>query len=204
MPHRTRGFTLLDLVIVLAFAGLAAIVVVPQRRVRWMMANEERIVADLREVEQRLVADQKLARRDTDHDGVGEYAPLTEVLGPLAASAVRQGTSDIWEIDGYWFAVMVPGPRKLPILAGAPGESADCSEAGYLVIAWPRRPGETGMRAYLASPHGILVHQIDGYPYGLEPPAPEWPLIKYDGDTVLGGDAYTGGDWRTPVRTLSK
>lgn len=204
MHHRTRGFTLLDLVIVLAVAALAAIVVVPQRRVRWMMGNEERIVEDLRGLERRLIADQKAARRDVDHDGVGEYAPLTDILGARAESARRLGTTDIWEIDGYWFAVMVPGPRKLPILAGSPGEAADCSEAGYLLIAWPAQAGETGMRAYLASPHGMLVHQIDGYPYTLDPPAPDWPLIERDGDTIRRGDPYLGGDWKSPVRALSK
>lgn len=199
-----RGFTIFDVVIVAVVAALAAIIVVPQRRVKRLMDNEDRVLEDLRDIERRLLQHQKAAKRDRDGDGVGEYAPLSDILGARAAAARRVGLSDVWEMDGYYFAVMVPGPRKFPVLAGSEGDSPEFAEVSYMVIAWPSEPGVTGMRAVLESPQGILRHQIDGYPYGLTPPAPEWPLVQYEGEKIRRGPAYVGSDWKSPALDLRK
>lgn len=199
-----RGPTPFDIVIAVALVGLAAIVVVPQRAVKRIMDNEDRVIEDLRDLERRLVLSQKAAQRDRDGDGVGEYAPLSDILGARAAAARRVGLTDVWEMDGYYFAVMVPGPRKFPVLAGSEGDAPDFAEVSYMLVAWPAEPGVTGMRAYLETPQGVLRHQIDGYPYGLTPPAPEWPLIQYEGEKVRRGPAYAGNDWKSPAQDLRK
>lgn len=198
-----RGITLVDLVSLAAAAAVAAAVVGPQRRVRAVISNENQVIEDLRDLDQRLRAHQKAGRLDADGDGVGEYAPLGDVLASRASAAVRVGDAGIYELDGYRFAVMVPGGlRRAPVLAGSPDVVTDGAEVCYAIVAWPARPGETGMRAYIASPQGILRHQIDAYPYGLHadiPPAPEWPMVVYDGDR-LRANVYDGDDWKSPVR----
>jgi hypothetical protein len=73
-----------------------------------------------------------------------------------------------------------------------------------MIVAWPAEPGVTGMRAYMATPHGILRHQIDGYPYSGDPPAPEWPLVRFEGARVARGAPYVGNDWKAPAQDLRK
>lgn len=198
-----RGITALDGILVLSLAAAAAIVVVPQRRVDRILDHEDEIVADLRDLDRRLAEHQKAARRDADRDGVGEYPPLDEVIGSRDARKLTD--TGIWELDGYRFAVMTPGPRKLPVLAGTPGAPTDWAELSYLIVAWPAEPGVTGMRAYCRTPGGVLVHQIDGYPYGDAPPHPEWTMIVTDGERVRrNGRPYDGGDWKAPARELRR
>lgn len=197
-----RAPTWIDAVTLLAVAALAAIVVVPQRRVRRMMKNEDQVVADLRDLEQRLQEHQKSAGRDADRDGAGEYAPLGEVMGARADAARPAGTAGIHELDGYYFAVLVPGGRKTPVLAGSPDAVTDWAEVTYAVVAWPARPGETGMAAYMATPHGLLRHQIDGYPYGTEPPwqqLDDWAMVDLSGERPRRAP-YSGSSWRVPIR----
>lgn len=194
----------MDVVIALALAAIAAIVVVPQRRVGRMMDNEDQIVADLLDVERRLTEHQKKAVRDTDRDGIGEFAPLGEVLGSRAAAAQRVDDRDVWLLDGYYFAVLTPGPRREPVLAGSEKAVTDYAEVSYMILAWPAEPGVTGMRAYVETPHGVLQHQIDGYPYSLDPPAPDWPMVALDGARIRRGGPYAGDDWRAPVRELRR
>jgi hypothetical protein len=199
-----RGLTLLDAVTLIALGAIAAIVAVPRSRVRSLMENEDRVVADLRVLAERIVADQRTGRRDADGDGVGEFAPLGEVLGDLAPAAQRAEPDGVWVLHGYRFASMTPGPRRLPVLAGAEGASADHAEAAWAVLAWPDEPGVTGMRAYAATPHGILQHQIDGYPYDAGPPPLEWTMVVLDGPRARRAGPYSGDDWRAPVRDLRR
>jgi hypothetical protein len=195
-----RAPTLVDTVSILAVLTLAAIVAVPQRRVREIMRNEDQIVADLRDFEQRLADHQQAAARDTDADGTGEYAPLGEILGARGSAAVATGAPGIYELDGYLFAVLVPGGRKTPVLAGSADAVTDWAEVTYAIVAWPARPGESGMSAYMATPHGMLRHQIDGYPYdAAPPPLTEWAMIDLAGEKPRRA-AYQGSAWRVPIR----
>jgi hypothetical protein len=201
---RLRGVTLFDLIAILAVVVIAALVVLPQRRVRHILSNEDRVVEHLRDIEQRLAKHRAGGGRDADKDGVGEYAPLTDILGDAAAAARRVGESDVWEIDGYLYQVMTPGGSKSPVPAGSAGAVPDYAEAAYIIVAWPAEPGETGMRAYLQTPFGVLRHQIDGYPYGADAPAPDWALVRYEGARVVRGLPYAGNDWRSPAQDLRK
>lgn len=189
--------TVVDLVSLAAVAALAAIVLVPQRHVRRMMENEDQIVGDLRGLERRLVEHRTKTLRDRDGDGVGEFPPIGDVLGPLASEARREG--DAWVVHGFRFVVLVPGGDKRPVVAGGPDAVDDYAEITYAIVAWPEIPGETGMLGYMATPHGLLRHQIDGYPYDADPPAPDWPMIAFDGGRPVRA-AYAGEDWRVPIR----
>lgn len=200
-----RGFTLIDALLMLTLAAIVAIVVVPQRRVKRIMDAEDRIVEDLRDIERRLEEHQKAGTRDADRDGIGEFGPLTAVLGSRAEAARRIGSTDVWELDGYRFAVLTPDSRKLPVLAGSPEEVTDYAEVAYVISAWPAEPGVTGMRAYCETPYGILQHQLDGCPYGDDPPAPGWEMISFeDGRPRRARPSANDGDWKSPVRDLRK
>lgn len=199
---RRRGLTLFDGLLLVAIAGIVALVVVPARRVGRILEREDRAVANLHEIERRLRDHQRTAARDADRDGVGEFASLTEVLGPLADRARRIGTTDVWVLDGYRFQAFVPGGLKRPVPAGSPDAVTDWAEVAWLVVGWPADPGRTGMRAYAATPNGILQHQIDGYPYGDEPPFPDEQMVVVEGDRVRRRAGAASETWRPPVRSV--
>lgn len=119
------------------------------------------------------------------------------MLAERAAEGRRVGGGDVWEFGGYLFQVLTPGPAKVPVAAGSDRSVTDYAEVAYLIAAWPAQPGETGMRAYLQSPFGILRHQIEGYPYDDQAPAPDWQLVRYEGARVVRGLPYQGNDWRS-------
>jgi len=191
--------TLVDLTTLAAAGALGVLVLAPQRRVDTILREEETAVHDLRALEARLVEHRNAVGRDSDGDGVGEYASLTEVLGRDPGDAARVGTSDVWRLHGYYFASLVPGPQRTPVLAGSPSAVADFAELAYALLAWPAQPGVTGMVAYMASPQGLYRHQIDGYPYDLEPPAPEWTMVVRDAEGVRRTGPYPEKDWLVPV-----
>jgi hypothetical protein len=194
--------TAFDVLLVLALGALAALVLLPERQVRRVLAGEDRAVEDLVDLDRRLRDHQRASARDDDRDGVGEFAPLTEALGARRDDARRVGDTDVWVLGGYRFAVLVPGARKLPVLAGTPEAVPDYAEVAYLLVAWPEEPGTSGMRAYASTPSGILQHQIDGYPYGDRPPFPDAPMIAVEGARIRRADRYAGKDWAAPVRAL--
>jgi len=198
--RRSPGFGLFDLLFVLLLATLFAVVALPARNVRRILAREDRAVARLLEIERLLRDHQRSAALDRDRDGTGEYAPLTDVLGPLRETAERIGESDVWVLDGYRFEVLVPGPDRRPVAADSAEAVADYAEVGFLIVAWPLEPGVTGMRAYAFTPHGLLQHQIDGYPYGDTAPYPDAVMVIPDGVQIRRADRYPGTDWRVPAR----
>lgn len=195
-----RGITLVDGLSLALAAALAAVVVAPQKRVRSIISAEAQIVEDLRDLDRRLEAQRRTGKPDIDGDGLAEFAPLGDVLRSRALAAEPVGTDGIYRLDGYYFAVMVPGGlRRTPVLAGSADVLADGAEITYLLVAWPEVPGETGMLAYVSSPQGVLRHQIEGFPYDRHPPAPEWPMVVFDRDR-LRPNPYAESDWKSPVR----
>jgi len=200
--RRRNPFSSFDGLLLGLLGTLFATVALPARKVRGILAREDRAVERLVEIEERLREHQRAATRDVDRDGTGEYAPLTEVLGPLRETAVRVGGTDVWVLDGYRFAVLVPGTSRRPVPAESADAVADHAEIAFLLVAWPEEVGVTGMRAYAATPQGLLQHQIDGYPYGDTPPSPDAPMVVPDGTRFRRADRYQGDDWRVPARAI--
>jgi hypothetical protein len=195
-----RAISLFDGLLILLLGTLVATVAIPRRTVRGILEREDRAVERLLEIEDRLRDHQRSAARDLDRDGTGEYAPLTDVLGPLRDGARRVGDSDVWVLDGYRFAVLVPGTSRRAVPAATADVVPDYAEIAFLLVAWPDEAGVTGMRAYAVTPHGLLQHQIDGYPYGDSPPHPDAPMVVPDGARSRRADRYQGNDWRVPAR----
>ena len=198
----SRGFGLFDLLFLLLLAALVAVVAIPARRVHGILAREDRAVERLLEIEARLRERQRSAARDVDRDGNGEFGPLSDALGPLRDAATQIDGSDVWVLDGYRFALLLPGANRRPVAAGSADAVPDSAEIAFLLVAWPEEAGVTGMRAYAATPHGLLQHQIDGYPYTDSPPYPDAPMVVPDGARTRRADRYQGDDWRIPARAI--
>lgn len=197
--------SLIDAISLTALAGIVLFIVLPQRRVRGLLRNEDDIIQYLGDLERREEAHRAAHRTDADHDGKGEYGPLGDVLGPVRAQYDRIEGTDIWRRDGYYFTVLLPNLDKRPVSALAPEVHPDYAEIAMLLVAWPAEPGRTGMRAYAIWPGGqLLQHAIDGYPYSRDPPAPGAPLIQYANGTPKPADRYDYKDWGSPAFTPGK
>ena len=199
---RQRGFTLFDTATVALLLGVALLIALPRWHVRSMLARESEVLGDLADLANRLGAHQKSGARDLDHDGRGEYAPLGDILGARRdqATAISPG---VYEMSGYLFAVMVPGARKTPVLAGSEVEVTDYAEVAWMIVAWPAKVGVTGMRAYAVTSYGVLMHDVDGYPYDETPPTIDMPLVEVGSGGVRRIAAGSKiKDWTPPPRTL--
>ncbi len=178
---------------------------VPQTRVRGLLANEDEVIADLEDLEQRAEKHRASAATDADGDGKGEYGPLGAALGPRVSEFERIEGTDVWRRGGYYFTVLVPDRNYHPVAALSPDAQGDYAEIAELIVAWPAEPGRSGMRAYARWPGGVLLqHAIDGFPYGLEPPFPRVALIRRDAKGARAAERYDGEDWRPPVFSAAK
>lgn len=177
----------------------------PQARVRGLLANEDDVIADLEDLERREEKHRAGAATDADGDGKGEYAALGAALGARAAEFERIEGTDIWRRGGYYFTVLLPDRDYHPVAAASPDVHCDYAEIAELLVAWPAEPGKSGMRAYARWPGGVLLqHAIDGYPYGPEPPFPRVPLIRRDAKGARAAERYDREDWRPPVFSAAK
>jgi hypothetical protein len=203
-PRRRTRLTMVDACLAVGALALVLAVVVPQWKVRAILRNEHAVVLELQELERLAEAHRASGATDADRDGKGEYAPLGSILA-ARESSFRQVDADVWERDGYLYAVLLPNRERRPV----PGSSAqvvrDLAEVAELIVAWPAAPDRSGMRAYAKWPGGVLLqHTIDGYPYTRRPPAPDAPLVTVDADGTRPAERYDSQDWRPPIFNVAQ
>jgi hypothetical protein len=192
--------TLIDALTLAGVATLVLLVALPRTHVRGLLRNEDEIIRDLADLERRQDARRASGATDRDHDGVGEYAPLGDVLEERRGEFERIEGADVWRRGGYYFTVLLPDREAKPVPATSASVHPDYAEVADLLVAWPASPGRTGMRAYCRWPGGVLLqHVIDGYPYGRDPPSPGAPLVRRDAAGAHPADRYDGKDWVPPV-----
>jgi len=197
--------TTVDVVTIAAVAAIVLLIVIPQGRVRRLLGSEDDVIADLADIERREEAHRASGATDANHNGKGEFAPLGAVLGERAGDFERVEGTDLWRRGGYYFTVLLPDGYYRPVSATSPKLRTEWAELAELIVAWPADPGRSGMRAYARWPGGALLqHAIDGYPYSLDCPFPDVPLIQVDGKGARIADRYDRPDWRPPAFNPNK
>ena len=197
MVKRNDGFTLIELMIVIAIIAIIAAIAIPNLLSARLSANESNAISSLRNMVTSQAQFQSASNVDDDQDGTGEYGSLGEMSGLTALNTRPGGFGPATALDppilpatfqtiaggfatksGYLFVVFLPnaanaGLSDLP--AGGPGAvDADNCESMWCCYAWPIDVGTTGNRAFFVNQRGeILQTKMDNAIYngaGAAPP----------------------------------
>ncbi|MCI0341196.1 MAG: prepilin-type N-terminal cleavage/methylation domain-containing protein [Planctomycetales bacterium] len=193
-----RGFTLVELSVVVAMIALLAAVMTPALLRSKLCANESAAIGALRTLASAETQFRQAAAVDQDMDGTGEYGFLGELSGasplrvdgglggaafsppavPTELGTVRQGSA---QRSGYEFRVYLPtyaGQAVHQAAAVPAGDRSDgnLQEERWCCYAWPSARAQTGGRAFCVSDAGeILVtdNRAQSYEGTTKAPAPE-------------------------------
>jgi len=222
-----KGFTLIELMIVVAIIGIIASIAIPNIISSRISANETAALATLRELVNSQVQMQQRGVADEDGDGLGEFATFGElagavpvrglkVLAPVLLSTSWGSVNAQGEAvrNGYQYRIYLPGPGGVGIGevpgGGAPaGLDPDLAESLWCAVAWPTDYQASGARTfYINQSANILFADVAAYDGPGNPPQPGAALDPADGALnemtgrlmTTGGAGRDGNVWRTAPR----
>ena len=180
MMKHEPGFTLVELMIVVAVIAILALLAVPNLLAARVGANETSAIASMRNLATSQSQFQSSASVDQDTDGNGEYGSFGELAGvvplnvrgiglpqpldpPILATTFQQ-INAAGEIarSGYFFTIFLPDAgfdfvQEVP--NGGPGAAVDqdSCETAWCAYAWPVDASGTGNRAFFVNQRGELL-----------------------------------------------
>lgn len=134
--RKNKGFTLIELMIVVAIIAIIAAIAIPSLMRSRISANEAAAIGAMRTISSAQSSFQSSVALDADADGVGEYGTLAQLSAtnpPYIDTALGTGTK-----GGYTF------------VTGA------LTETTYTVNADPITANTTGIRTFFLDQSGVI------------------------------------------------
>ena len=220
--RREAGFTLIELMIVVAIIAIIAAIAIPNLLSARLNANETAAVATLRNISSAQAQFQATAKGDADNDGTGEFGAFIEMSGaidvrndtdvgklnpPVISGAFRNpNAAGYVSRSGYYFKIYLPSAAGVGLVADADsftwsGINSDLAETTWCCYAWPVNYGNSGNRTFMVNQTGdVVCSENSGYS-GTVGPMAHAAFIGGSGSSITGLTAVgtEGGDsemWR--------